>query len=192
MDENGLPITGAGVDYSRVEPLNQRELITYFNMFLVRTCTFLNNFSTKCESKLAHLHGRLDSIDTSITLLETKLNSVEELKDLKLENTTSATATAPVSTEQNVPTSSQSVPQAETAAVAAAPPPPPPEPEKPAMTVSQDPRYAGYFRMQRLGVHESAIKLKMRSEGANPDLLDTPDAPAPPPDQNDDAESESD
>lgn len=43
-------------------------------MFLVRTCAFLNNFATKCESKLAELHSRLETIDTTITLLETKVN----------------------------------------------------------------------------------------------------------------------
>ena len=73
MDENGLPITGAGVNYAAVEAINQRELITYMNMFLLRTCSFLNNFSTKCESKLASMNARLESIDTSITLLETKV-----------------------------------------------------------------------------------------------------------------------
>lgn len=101
MDENGLPITGAGVNYAavrqtktnndlfsveskintfytffflnQVEAINQRELVTYINMFLIRTCAFLNSFSSKCESKLAELHTRLESIDTSITLLETKV-----------------------------------------------------------------------------------------------------------------------
>ena len=74
MDENGLPITGAGVNYTSVEAINQRELITYFNMFLVRTCAFMNTFSTKCESKLANLHLRLENINTSLTLLEAKVN----------------------------------------------------------------------------------------------------------------------
>ena len=98
MDENGLPITGAGVNYAavnkplligfyfvlfcfktifvfclQVEAINQRELITYVNMFLVRTCSFMNNFATKCEAKLTDLHSRLQVIDTSITLLESKV-----------------------------------------------------------------------------------------------------------------------
>ena len=75
MDENGLPITGAGVNYSAVEAINQRELVTYFNMFLVRTCSFLNTFSTTCESKLSNLHNRLDIINTNLILLETKVDN---------------------------------------------------------------------------------------------------------------------
>ena len=75
MDENGLPITGAGVNYSAVEAINQRELVTYFNMFLVRTCSFLNTFSTTCESKLLNLHNRLDIINTNLILLETKVDN---------------------------------------------------------------------------------------------------------------------
>ena len=73
MDENGLPITGAGINYSAVEAINQRELVTYFNAFIVRTCAFLNTFSTKCESKLDDLHLRLETIETSLTLLEAKV-----------------------------------------------------------------------------------------------------------------------
>jgi hypothetical protein len=79
--------------FVKCEALNQRELVTYFNLFLVRTCTFMNNFSTQCESKLAKLHARLDTIDTSITLLETKvtfhfrsLNSQSFFYQLKLTN----------------------------------------------------------------------------------------------------------
>ncbi|KAK2182430.1 hypothetical protein NP493_354g03056 [Ridgeia piscesae] len=34
--------------------------------------------------------------------------------------------------------------------------------------------------MLKMGVPPPAIKLKMTSENVNPDLLDTPDAPAPP------------
>ena len=57
----------------QVEAINQRELVTYFNMFLVRTTAFMNNFATKCESKLATLNSRLETMDRSLTLLETKV-----------------------------------------------------------------------------------------------------------------------
>ncbi|OQV14699.1 putative WASH complex subunit CCDC53 [Hypsibius exemplaris] len=47
------------------------------------------------------------------------------------------------------------------------------------VTVQEDPIYAKYFRMQRMGVPAQAVKLKMQSEGLNPNLLDTPTAPSP-------------
>ncbi len=57
----------------KVEAINQRELITYFNMYLARSCTFLNTFAVTCESKLSNLHKRLETIDTNLVLLETKV-----------------------------------------------------------------------------------------------------------------------
>ena len=171
MDENGLPITGAGVNYAAVEAINQRELITYMNLFLIRTCTFLNNFSTKCESKLASLHTRLESIDTSITLLETKLNSVEELKNMKPDETNNAPAANTATTEPQTQTATVGAPippppppmnssqQATTVPVVAPPPPPPPTPPPPSNPISQDPRYSKYFKMVKMGVAEEAGKV---------------------------------
>lgn len=59
--------------FIKVEAISQRELVTYFNLYLARTCTFLNTFATTCESKLADLHLRLETIDTNLILLETKV-----------------------------------------------------------------------------------------------------------------------
>ena len=135
-----------------MEALNQRELVTYFNMFLIRTCTFLNNFSTQCESKLAKLHSRLDYIDTSIKLLETKLNSVEELKDLKIQTAT-AVPNPPTSTTTSVPESqqistTQQAPQAQPVEPEATAPPQPLQ--EPVMVIKDDPRFASYFKMLKL------------------------------------------
>ncbi|CAF0814536.1 unnamed protein product [Brachionus calyciflorus] len=178
MDENGLPITGAGVNYSSVEAISQRELITYFNIFIVRTCSFLNTFSNKCETKLAELNARLESIDASITLLETKLDSVDELKDMKLDETVSNTnaigqvvTPTQTSNQQNELANQSGNPP---------PPPPPPEPEIQLVTVSQDPRFMQYFKLLKIGAAEEAVKLKMRTDGIDPDILNDPNAPAPP------------
>ncbi|XP_025939680.1 WASH complex subunit 3 isoform X4 [Apteryx rowi] len=46
-------------------------------------------------------------------------------------------------------------------------------------TVAKDPRYARYLKMVQVGVPVMAIRNKMISEGLNPDLLETPDAPVP-------------
>ena len=195
--------------------MSQRELVTYFNMFVVGTCSFLNTFSTKCETKLANLHSRLETIDSSLTLLETKvanfkyivylysrlsllrfgyqkllivienycykeslyrenrmylslkvnffifshgylkLDSVDELKNIKLE------ASSEQHQASNQPTTVQNnlVQPVDNNTPSGAPPPPPPPPPPPAMTanppetqtpvmtVSQDPRYKKYFSM---------------------------------------------
>ena len=177
-------------------------------MFLVRTCSFLNNFSTKCETKLAQLNSRLESIDASLTLLETKLNSVDELKNLKLETTTTASSAPDPSAAQTQNTAtltaagSSSAPpppppppgagaeqpaQAQPQVAVEAPPPPPPA--EPVNTISQDSRYSKYFKMVKLGVAEEAVRIKMKTEGIDPSFLDRPNDPAPPPD---DSESDDD
>lgn len=192
MDENGLPITGAGVNYTSVEAINQRELITYMNMFLLRTCSFLNNFSTKCESKLASLNERLETINTSITLLESKLDSVEELRCFRPEEATKDQVQKQAEQDEEIPNEPQ-LPTViiETAADVASissppppppspPPPPPLSPQKPLNPIRDDPRYNKYFKMLKMGVAEEAIRIKMRTEGVDPSLLDRSDDPAPP------------
>ncbi|KAA0169820.1 hypothetical protein FNF27_06844 [Cafeteria roenbergensis] len=81
----------------------------------------------------------------------------------------------------------QIAPPAPAGAPPAPAPAPPAEAEQPAaepapaavMTVREDPAYSTYFAMLRMRVPMGAVKVKMSSEGHNPDLLDTPDAPSP-------------
>merc|ERR1712130_896877 len=52
------------------------------------------------------------------------------------------------------------------------------EPEVYVKTVSEDERYAKYFKMLKVGVPLQAVKNKMFQEGLPGDVLDDPDAPA--------------
>ncbi|EPB69031.1 hypothetical protein ANCCEY_11879 [Ancylostoma ceylanicum] len=47
------------------------------------------------------------------------------------------------------------------------------------LLVKDDPAFAKYFRMIKLGIVEPAVKQKMQQEGFDPALLDTPNAPSP-------------
>ena len=38
--------------------------------------------------------------------------------------------------------------------------------------ISEDPRYAHYFRMLKMGVPDPAVRMKMSSEGVDPSLLE--------------------
>ena len=50
-----------------------------------------------------------------------------------------------------------------------------------------------FFLLQLLkGVAEEAVKLKMKVEGLDPQLLNDPNAPAPPADENSESSSDSD
>ncbi|CAK4101660.1 unnamed protein product [Aphanomyces euteiches] len=53
-------------------------------------------------------------------------------------------------------------------------------PKKPAMIkVAEHPSYAKYFKLQKMGMPLPQIMLKMKAEGLDPDLLETPDKEIP-------------
>ncbi|XP_005108263.1 WASH complex subunit 3 [Aplysia californica] len=185
MDSDGLPLVGPGIDYTKVEAINQKRTIAFINHFVTHTARFLNHFSCVCEDKLEHLSGRLQQLEISLSIVEAKLSSIPGLESV----------TAPQSSASSAPAT-----DASPAAAAAAPsgppappsdsgPPPPPAAEAapappveeapPQNTVSQDPRYMPFFKMLRVGVVAQAVKGKMVLAGLDPELLDTPDAPAP-------------
>ncbi|GIY76523.1 WASH complex subunit 3 [Caerostris darwini] len=177
MDSDGLPIVGSGVDYSKVDPLNQKRTLTFLNHFLIRTTSFLNHFSSVCDEKLENLLIRIQRLEASMCILEAKLASIPGLDDV-------TTSTEPVGNTETE-TSSSSIPaaqpQSENVTANVAPiAEPPKEEQKPKMSVSQDPRFAKYFKMINMGVPPGAVQLKMTAEGVDPALLNNPDAEAPP------------
>ena len=66
----------AGIDYTKIEGLQRKRILTFVNHFVVQTTHFLSNFSQTCDLKLLTLANKLNNIETSLTLLELKLNSV--------------------------------------------------------------------------------------------------------------------
>ncbi|GBM36490.1 WASH complex subunit 3 [Araneus ventricosus] len=172
MDSDGLPIVGSGVDYSKVDPLNQKRTLTFLNHFLIRTTSFLNHFSSVCDEKLENLLIRIQRLEASMCILEAKLASIPGLDDVAA----NVESTEPVSATQNETGASESPatqPQSETAVSNAAAPAEvqPKEEQKPKLTVSQDPRFAKYFKMINMGVPPGAVQLKMTAEGVDPSIL---------------------
>ncbi|KAF5901651.1 WASH complex subunit CCDC53 [Clarias magur] len=180
MDEDGLPIVGSGVDLRKVPAIQQRRIVAFLNQFIVHTVRFLNRFSTVCEEKLATISLRIQQIETTLSILETKLSSIPGLEEVTVDGVNQR-----LPTETNGPAVGSGPP-----AVTAAPSPPSEGPgqgqEGPqgqkadnVMTVAKDPRYARYLKMVQVGVPVMAIKNKMILDGLDPSLLDSPDAPVP-------------
>ncbi|KAF7701834.1 WASH complex subunit 3 [Silurus meridionalis] len=184
MDEDGLPIVGSGVDLRKVPAIQQRRLVAFLNQFIVHTVRFLNRFSTVCEEKLATISLRIQQIETTLSILETKLSSIPGLEDVTIHRVDQRP-----SPETNGPAAGST---ASPAPAASSPPSEVPgqgqegsqgHKGEPAgdnlMTVAKDPRYARYLKMVQVGVPVMAIKNKMILEGLDPNLLDSPDAPVP-------------
>lgn len=189
MDADGLPLVGPGVDYTKVEAIHQKRTLAFLNHFVSHTASFLNRFSCVCEEKLDHMSSRLNQLEITMNILEAKLTSIPGLENVTAPTSGSAATTESPATNTQQPATATGQQPAANPPVAPGPPPPPDAPEappapveeeKPANPVSKDPRYAKYFKMLQVGVPEGAIRPKMKMDGLDPDLLSTPDAPAPP------------
>ncbi|XP_062348080.1 WASH complex subunit 3 isoform X4 [Cinclus cinclus] len=174
MDEDGLPIVGSGIDLTKVPAIQQKRTVAFLNQFVVHTVQFLNRFSTVCEEKLSALSLRIQQIETTLNILDAKLSSIPGLEDVKFEvssaNVSSVTngPVAQAATDQQTSNNTQEEGLQKTEVVT-----------ENVTTVAKDPRYARYLKMVQVGVPVMAIRNKMISEGLNPDLLETPDAPVP-------------
>ncbi|XP_077530333.1 coiled-coil domain containing 53 [Haemaphysalis longicornis] len=192
MDDDGLPIIGPGVDYTKVPPIQQKRTLAFLNYFLTRTTSFLNHFATTCDEKLEDLLIRIQRLEASMCILEAKLSSIPGLENVTTDSAAakpeagdsqSAASATPAATSQsqpqqqqlNGPTKQQAEAEQTKPEEAAAQ-----TPAAPTNTVSKDPRFMKYFKMLNIGIPLGAVQIKMRQENVDPSILDNPDAPAPP------------
>ncbi|KAM4038818.1 WASH complex subunit 3 isoform 2-T2 [Anomaloglossus baeobatrachus] len=160
MDEDGLPIVGSGIDLTKVPAIQQKRTVAFLNQFVLHTVQFLNRFSTVCE----------------------ELSSIPGLEDVKVETHSTSNLINGHLQPQPIPESTIATPQSEVIQQNSINDNALPKEEVQAEnvpTVAKDPRYARYLKMVQVGVPVMAIRNKMISEGLNPDLLETPNAPVP-------------
>ena len=81
MDEFGLPIVGAGLDYTKVEALPPKQLLALVNSFVVHTVHFLNSFAHDADSKLSNTSKKIQQLEISLSLLEAKLSHIPGIGD---------------------------------------------------------------------------------------------------------------
>ncbi|XP_063877241.1 WASH complex subunit 3-like [Scylla paramamosain] len=191
------------VDFSKVEAINQKRTLAFINHWVLHTVAFLNQFSAMCEERLIALDTKLRRADHTLAILEAKLSSVPDLERV-VAPAAGSSQEAPSGTTTTVTATSVSAvasPGGENLAAVpkedAATPNPTAARDKttepdgedvvdeaaslPATKpICEDPRYAQYFKMLKMGVPDPAIRMKMSSEGVDPSLLDDPNAPAPP------------
>ncbi|KAI5633856.1 subunit CCDC53 of WASH complex domain-containing protein [Phthorimaea operculella] len=152
----------SGLDLNKVAALQQKRTLAFVNHFVITTVQFLNNFMKNCEQKLMTFERKLEKVEAAMVLLEARLSSIPE-----------------VNTE---PETKPEVPQAaqETTSVSADQPdnkldPPPEVPAEEPKSQTPEPLYPEYDRfvkMVHVGVPLPAVKLKLSTEGLDPDILD--------------------
>lgn len=154
----------------------------------MKTADFLDQFASLCEDRFVEVEGKLNRMEAVLSLLETKLDSVPDLKLGNIENikksptkdTTENPLPTPMETEETDAVIQESPAKPaealkETDNQSTIEPIQPSQQEQTGVKAKDDYRYKKYFKMVHFGVQPTAVKLKMQSEGVDPDLLDNPD-----------------
>ncbi|XP_045494675.1 WASH complex subunit 3 [Colias croceus] len=145
----------ANLDYNSIAALQQKRTLAFVNHFVVTTVQFLNNFSKQCEEKLMQFEDKLEKIDATMILLETKLSSIPEVNNVEIPKKVESTPT-----EDKTDSNTEVMP-------------PEPEPvveEK--IETPVNPEYLRFVKMVQVGVPLQAVKLKLTLEGLDPNVLD--------------------
>lgn len=173
------------VEKAREEPIQTRKLMILVNDYVVNTCRFLNRFHAVCEDKLHKVSERLTRTEITMSILESKINSVDYVAGIQ--TTASYTADLPEvrtePTEAPTPAAApapDAAPPAQTGTQSPAPAQPAPaEEEAPAPAPAgaaqfyrydQHPEYKHYFLLLRLGVSKATIIQKIQVNGENFDI----------------------
>ncbi|KAI6660213.1 hypothetical protein LOD99_10491 [Oopsacas minuta] len=207
MDEFGLPVVGAGLDYTKVEALPPKQLLALVNSFVVHTVHFLNSFAHDADNKLSNTSKKIQQLEISLNLIEAKLSHIPGIENAegKIYTPPDSLANAglsvkprtsrvkenkeeqreqPKQTEMKISSPDhQSVQIIETNSplnqtTPDLPPSPLPDiPGVPQLTIKDDPQYKEWFRKLKYGASKDQLSVAMRGHGLNPDLLDNPDMP---------------
>lgn len=164
MAEYNIPIIEPTIDYNKVPPINQKRTITFINHFIAHTVTFLNKFSLTCEEKLFEFENKLQRVQASLEILESRLSSVPGLENKTQtieENKEQEVKNIQVTNKEDPP-DSQVVQEEKEKENPIEPP-----------TLGADPAYQKYVKMLHFGVPKEAVKLKMELEGLDSTLLDS-------------------
>ncbi|XP_045529057.1 WASH complex subunit 3 [Pieris brassicae] len=150
------PVSG-NIDYDSMAALQQKRTLAFVNHFILTTVQFLNNFAKQCEHKLMCYENKLEKINASLVLLETRLSSLPEISSPE-----------PSLIKQQFETNSENTTQAE--ATTDAEEKTTDGGEKPTQTIKAE--YMRFVKMVHVGVPIQAVKLKASLEGLDPNELD--------------------
>ena len=134
----------SGVDYDQVEPLQRKRLLKFVNHFVLQMTNFVSNFSQTCDTKLMCISEKLVNLETSLVLLENKLESVPYLKTLPIKQDKEP---EPVFQVEEIKEEAQEEPNMDESLI------------------------APFKKMLQVGVPEHAVRQKMKLQGLDDTLL---------------------
>jgi len=170
---------------ANIQPIATKKLSMIVNTFVINTTEFLNKFAIICERKLAKVDKNVERLHIVLALLEAKLDSIKYLAGTESSSSVAPSApVAPTVPASFVPLTPRGNVEGENKVSDVNPVasvPPAEEKQTPKIAIKDDSRYTTYFKMLRLGVPKAQLKLKMQTEGIDPNIIDfDPESPAPP------------
>ncbi|OZC07287.1 hypothetical protein X798_05707 [Onchocerca flexuosa] len=190
IDNNQDDLHIKPVDEVAMKPLRTKQIVAFVNYFLVRNVQMLQDFMSNMEWRIVDMEKRLSRVEVELKLLELKLDSVPGLQmvvsrinessakqhdgslfnqitiDDTLKEGTIEHTKAVNSESLFISSSLTSVERPHKSSVE----------QNHCLHIRDDPRYAIYFKMLKMGVPECAVKQKMKNQGIDTALLQTPDA----------------
>jgi len=201
MNDREVPIVGSKIDKSQVPSIQQKRMVAFVNHFIVNTVTFLNKFIGNCETKFIAFESKLQKLEASLLIVEAKLESISGLSDPNKSNATPSSQTVPIvssATETTEPANidagadivdnANSVENVSSSSASMVDVPHTPDATVETVTAiatnstdtivgvkaSEDVRYRKYFKMNQFGVPLEAVKIKMKADGFDTNILDDP------------------
>lgn len=161
MNVEELSMIGPSVDLETVDSIHKKRLLAFINHFIISTSSFLNKLSKSCEQRFMTLETKIQKLEASVIILESKLNSVPGLDNQDVNK--AVEIVPPVSdvsrTEEKMDKEEKTVIEIE-------------ETELPPAKPTLDPEHMKYVKMLQVGVPEPAVRLKMTQEGLSSSMQD--------------------
>lgn len=206
MNDKDLPILESNIDKSQVPSIHQKRLLAFINHFIVNTVTFLNDFIANCDSKFIECENKLQKVEASLLIVESKLASIQGVGDKSSGKAENSESTTPIDVEieknekqdeliggEDDGSDAHSVAEESSPKSALKDNVPSDDHETPAavhgVKACEDERYKKYFKMLQVGVPLPAVRLKMEAEGYDSNVLNDPNqilpdgVPSAPPDE---------
>lgn len=171
--------------FCQIKPIPVSKTLTLVNNFVANTTVFFNNFTEIIEKKISKVSNKITEVEILLAVLEAKLNSVPGLENIDAKAAATAPQAVPKPTEPPVSSATPAPPAPVHLAVSSSPPPPDtasggksggvPEPEVEevkAPSLADDPDYAQFIRLLKVGVPMFVVQAKATAAGLDPSKLE--------------------
>eukprot|EP01091_Cochliopodium_minus_P015522 TRINITY_DN5556_c0_g1_i1.p1 TRINITY_DN5556_c0_g1~~TRINITY_DN5556_c0_g1_i1.p1 ORF type:complete len:190 (+),score=56.34 TRINITY_DN5556_c0_g1_i1:71-640(+) len=145
-------------NYEEIDPIPINKTVVFLNNFIISTTQYLNRFSYLCEQKLAKVARDVQRIEITMSILETKLSSIDGIDKVSAPTNTTNDTTNQSNLDQS------GIPQPPSDNV-------PPPPVENFVKVRDDERFKQFFKAIDMGAPAPQIEMRLQGEGINPSIL---------------------